>query len=217
MMWEAAKRCSGDVLCGGLGMGIFPQFALSLPQVRSVHIVEMDAAVISLIESTWENLPWLRRADCRVSCSSIEDFLQTTGETFDTIYIDTWDALTYNYLPHVNFLKELAGKKLRPGGEILLWGYDLMVRLALEQARHVLQRRAYFLDADPEQLAILKADQPLFHKMIEWFLRNPDCSRDGFLSETYRLATTWRKDLGRLSLERFGQYGHAGRAAGWGG
>ena len=27
MMWEAAKRCRGRVLCGGLGTGIFPQFA----------------------------------------------------------------------------------------------------------------------------------------------------------------------------------------------
>ncbi len=49
MMWEAAKRCRGRVLCGGLGLGIFPQFALSLPHVESVHVVEVDTAIIELI------------------------------------------------------------------------------------------------------------------------------------------------------------------------
>ncbi len=123
---------------------------------------------------------------------------------FDSIYIDTWDALACDYLPHVNHLKELARRRLRPGGEILLWGYDIMVRIALKQAQHMLSRRAYFLGVNSEQLAVLKAGQPLFHKMLEWLLRNPACSRVDFLSATYRLATTWQKDLGRLSLERFG-------------
>ena len=41
--------------------------------------------------------------------------------------------------------------------------------------------------------------------MLEWFVGNPDCSRGEFLSKTYRLATTWPKDLGRLTLERFGK------------
>jgi len=204
MMWEAAKRSSGHVLCGGLGMGIFPQFALSLPQVRSVHVVEMDSAVISLIQNNWAKKPWLRKNDCSVSQSSIEDFLKRTDEKFDTVYIDTWDALTFDYLPHVNYLKELARKTLKPDGEILLWGYELMVRLALQQADHIVSRRDYFLAADKRQLDLMKRQQPLFHKMLTWFLRHAGCSNDEFFTETYRLATTWKKDLGRLSLDRIG-------------
>ena len=204
MMREAATRCSGDVLCGGLGMGIFPQFALSLPQVRSVHVVEMDSAIISLIQTNWAKQPWLRKNDCSVSQCSIEDFLKRTDEKFDTVYIDTWDALTYNYLPHINYLKELARKTLKPGGEILLWGYDMMVRFALNQADHIWNRRDYFLAADKQQLKILESQQPLFHEMLVWFIHHAGCSRDEFLTETYHLATTWKKDLGRLSLDRIG-------------
>lgn len=205
MMWEAAKRCRGHVLCGGLGMGIFPQFALSMRGVSSVHVVEMDPAVISLIESNWAQKTWPRRSECSISPNSIEEFLKGTDERFDTVYIDTWDALTYEYLPHVNYLKELARKTLKPSGEVLLWGYDLMVRLALRQAGYILSRREYFLAADEQQLNTLDRQQPLFHKMLSWFIGHPACSRDDFFTETYRLATTWKKDMGRLSLDRIGE------------
>jgi hypothetical protein len=204
MMWDAAKRCRGRVLCGGLGMGIFPQFALSLPRVDSVLVVEMDPAIISLINNTWTNRPWPRRDNCSIHQSPIETFLETTNEKFDTVYIDTWDALTFDYLPHVNYLKRLARRTLRPGGEILLWGYDMMVRFALNQAKHVLSRRDYFLAADKQQLSILSRQQPLFHRILRWFHDHPACSGDELYSETYRLATTWEKDLGRLSLDRLG-------------
>jgi hypothetical protein len=40
--------------------------------------------------------------------------------------------------------------------------------------------------------------------MLGWFIRHAACSRDEFLTETYCLATTWQKDLGRLSLDRLG-------------
>ena len=202
MMWEAAKRSRGRVLCGGLGMGIFPQFAMSFPRVDSVHVVEMDPGIISLIESTWAKSPWPRRSGCSISQSPIEKYLQETGEKFDTVYIDTWDALTFDYLPHVNYLKELSRKTLNPGGEILLWGYDLMVRLALGQAKHILSRREHFLAADDSQLKVLERQQPLFYKMLRWLLCHRTCSADEFYTETYRLATSWKKNLGRLSLDR---------------
>ena len=204
MMWEAAKRCRGRVLCGGLGMGIFPQFALSLPRVDSVLVVEMDPAIISLIKTTWANRAWPKRDNCSIQQSPIETFLKTTKEKFDTVYIDTWDALTYDYLPHVNYLKSLARRTLRPGGEVLLWGYDMMVRFALNQAKYILSRREYFQAADEQQLGILNRRQPLFHRMLRWFLGHPACSGDELYTETYRLATSWEKDLGRLSLDRIG-------------
>jgi Fe-S-cluster containining protein len=204
MMWDAAIRCSGDVLCGGLGMGIFPQFALSLPQVASVHVVEMDPAIMSLIQTNWASHPWRRMNECSVEESPIEEYLTHTDRKFDTIYIDTWDALTYDYLPHVNYLKELARERLKPGGEILLWGYDMMVRFAMNQADHILKRRDYFLNASEQQLRTLERQQPLFHRMIDRLRHHSSCSREEFLTATYCAATTWTKDLGRLSLDRLG-------------
>ena len=177
---------------------------MSLPRVDSMLVVEMDPAIIKLIETTWANSAWPKRENCAIHQSPIEAFLKTTKEKFDTVYIDTWDAVTYDYLPHVNYLKTLAHRTLRPGGEVLLWGYDMMVRFALNQAKHMLSRREYFLAADEQQLDALSRRQPLFHRILRWFLGHPKCSDDELYTETYRLATTWEKELGRLSLDRVG-------------
>jgi len=200
MMWEAAKRCRGKVLCGGLGMGIFPQFALSLPRVQSVHIVDMNEEVIELIKETWSQKSWPRQFDCKISLGKIENYLKTTKEKYDTVYIDTWDALTEEYLPHVNYLKSLAQKVLKPKGEIILWGFDLMVRLYLNQAKNIMNRREYFLKADDWQMDTLSKQLPMFHKLLSWFKENPDCTDEKLYSEAYRLVMTEKKNMGILSL-----------------
>lgn len=199
MMWEAAKRCRGHVLCGGMGMGIFPQYALSLPQVESVHIVDMDNDVISLIKNTWRNNPWPRNSDCTITQSKIEEYLKKTTEKFDTVYIDTWDALTEEYLPHINYLRKLSQRVLKPGGEILLWGYYLMTHLYLNQATNILDRRDYFLSADEWQMDTLSRQLPVFHNLLRWFKQHPDCADDDLYSEAYQLAIKEIKNLGVLS------------------
>jgi Fe-S-cluster containining protein len=206
MMWEAAKRCHGKVLCGGLGMGIFPQYALSLPQVESVHIVDMNEEVVSLLKDTWQNHPWSRVSDCSITHSKIEDFLNTTKEKFDTVYIDTWDALTEEYLPHINHLRELSKRVVTPGGEILFWGYDLMVRFCLNQVRNILNRREYFLNADPWQMKTLAGQKPFFYKLVLWFKKHPRCSDDAFYSEAYHLATKETRNMGVLSLNEHSHF-----------
>ena len=206
MMWEAAKRCQGKVLCGGLGMGIFPQYALSLPRVESVHIVDIDKDVISLIEKTWSKSPWPRSSDCTITHSKIEDYLKKTREKFDTVYIDTWDALTEEYLPHINYLLKLSKRVLKPGGEVLFWGYDLMVRLYLDQARNILNRREYFLAADKWQMKTLSKQLPLFHKLVRWLKKHPEYTDDDLYSETYRLAINECKNMGTLSLHNYPSY-----------
>ena len=201
MMWEAAKRSRGKVLCGGLGMGIFPQYALSLPRVESVHVVEMSPTIISIIKDTWNNKPWARSSSCDIHQSKIEGFLKSTPERFDTIYIDTWDALVEEYLPHINIIRELSSRVLNPGGEIILWGYDFMLRLCLNQARNILSRREYFLGADKRQLKIVKDQTPLFYNLLKWFKKHPGCSDDDLYEKAYRTATEYCKEMGVLSLD----------------
>lgn len=82
--------------------------------------------------------------------------------------------------------------------------YDMMVRFAIGQAKHILSRREYFLAANDDQLNMLERQQPLFHQMLSWLLCHRDCSADEFYTETYRLATSSKKNLGRLSLDRLG-------------
>ncbi len=200
MMWEAAKRCRGRVLCGGMGLGIFPQLALSLPRVDSVHVIEVDPTVIQLIEQTWQSKPWPRMTDCSVTAASIEEHLKHTTEQYDTIYIDTWDAIYHEYLPHLNELGQLAARVLRPGGEILLWAYDMMVRQFLNTAKLLLERRSAYLSADAARIKQIRQTYPLFQKLVDWLRKHPKCADEELLTAAYQLATTDRSTLGILKL-----------------
>ena len=202
MMWEAAKRCRGRVLCGGLGLGIFPQMALSLPRVDAVDVVERDPEVIALISNAWKKQPWPRRSDCRLLPSPIEEFLETTKEKYDTVYIDTWDAIYNEYLPHLNELTRLAKPILRPGGEVLLWAFDMMVRDFLQTVTLVVERRQKYAVMNKGQMKNLKLRYPLLHRLVTWLWKHPESSDEELRSEGYRLATKESRNLGMLVLSR---------------
>lgn len=202
MMWEAAKRVRGRVLCGGLGLGIFPQMAFSLPSIDSMDIIEWDSSVIQLIQAAWERHPWPGSSKCKIIQSTIEEYLRTTDQKYDTVYLDTWDAIYHEYLPHLNELSSLSERILEPEGEVLLWAYDLMVRAFLKAARLILDRRESYLATNSQQLANISKNYPLLHELVSWLKRNPSCSSEDLLTEAHRIATQERRDLGPLVLSR---------------
>ncbi len=202
MMWEAAKRSRGRVLCGGLGLGIFPQLALSLPRVDSIDIIERDPAVIHLIERAWKKQPWPRIGDCRIRLAPVEEYLETTTEKYDTVYIDTWDAIYNEYLPHLNELTRLAKPVLSPGGEVLLWAFDMMVRDFLQTVQLVIERRDKYQAVAAGQLKNIERQYPLLHRLVLWLKSHPQCSGEELLTEGYRLATKESRNLGLLILSR---------------
>lgn len=182
MMWEAAKRSRGRVLVGGLGLGVYPQYALGFPAVDSVEIVEMDAQVIAMIAETWGKQPFPGSGEIQIHHAPIETFLQESTERYDTVYIDTWDALTVDYLPHVNFIRTLCEPLLNPGGEIILWGYESMLAAFMEQARYAYENPEPYRQASAEDLAALAARSPLLHTIAVTLREHPDMARDAFLS-----------------------------------
>jgi len=82
--------------------------------VESIEIVEADEDVISLIQSTWQKYPWHSMAQCTIIHMEIEDYLKTASSKYDTIYIDTWDAIYQKYLPHLNRLADRARPRSIP-------------------------------------------------------------------------------------------------------
>ena len=200
MMWEAAKRARGRVLCGGLGLGLFPQMALALTRIRSVDVVEMDTDVIRMIQMAWGQKPWARMSDCKIINAKIEAYLTETKEKYDTIYIDTWDAIYHEYLPHLNELTERAKRLLNPGGEVLLWAFDMKVRAFLQTAKSVTERRQKYLKATKDQMANIEKKYPLLFKLVTWLRMNPRCSDENIQNKAYHLATQEAWDCGVLKL-----------------
>ncbi len=138
MMYNNARRTFGRVLVGGLGLGLFPQFAVVVGEdrVAGFQVIERSPAVQAITE------PLLHKVlpvPLEVSLGDIAEYLAgPPGYRFDTIFLDTWDTLDAAQLPAINRLRDHARRHLTRGGRVLLWGYRWMVRLFEDACRQVL-------------------------------------------------------------------------------
>ena len=129
MTWAAAQQARGKVLVGGLGLAIYPQFALIAgKELDSFTIVECNPDVIELVGDGWfEWLRGTRAIQLQLVQDTVVNYLQQTSARFDTIYLDTWEDADARFLPYVNHLIQLARTVCVPDGQIHAWGYAMMV------------------------------------------------------------------------------------------
>jgi hypothetical protein len=138
MMYNNAARSWGDVLVGGLGLGLYPQYAAmgAAGQATRFRIIERSPVVRDLVA------PVLRRAldvPWEILIADVEGYLAASPQArFDTVFLDTWDTLDAANLPAINSLRDRALAHLAPGGRLLLWGYRWMVRLFEDACRQLL-------------------------------------------------------------------------------
>ena len=88
----------------------------------------------------------------------------------------------------------------RPGGEVLLCAYDMMVRQFLNTAKLLLERRSAYLSADAARIGKIQQAYPLFQKLVDWLRKHPKYADEELLTAAYQLATTDRSTLGILKL-----------------
>jgi hypothetical protein len=164
MMYNNGQRTQGHVLVGGLGLGLYLQYAQAgaAGQATNFTVVERSPIVRDIVEPTLSatlNVPF------EVTIGDVETYLAQPADThYDTIFLDTWDTLNALHLPTVNRLRNLAQTYLAPQGQVLLWGYGWMVRLYEEACRQLLQlapgqRRAWLAAqavSSPQAVALLR-------------------------------------------------------------
>ncbi len=139
MMYNNGRRSRGHVLVGGLGLGLYPQYATadSVGGGTRFTIIERSPAVRAIVEPT---LSVALRVPLDVITGDIEAYLDAPVTTrYDTIFLDTWETIDAVHLPSINRLRDLALRHLAPGGQVLLWGYQWMVRLFVTACRQLLQ------------------------------------------------------------------------------
>ncbi len=136
MTFAAAALARGKLLIGGLGLAIYPQFALLLKRpLTSITIVENNRDVIDLVGNDW--FTWLKRdgdIPLNIVEDSIEHYLQQSTDSFDTIYLDTWEDGDPRFLPHINYLCQLALPRCAPDGQIQCWAYAMQVDTLVRDA-----------------------------------------------------------------------------------
>lgn len=163
MMYNNSLRTQGSVLVGGLGLGLYLQYAATgaVGQATRFTVIERSPVIVDIVEPTVSvSLPVpleIRMGDVLSHLSG------QPSERYDTIFLDTWETLDAAHLPTINFLRNRAIQHLAPGGQVLLWGYRWMVRLFEDACRQILaivpqERRGWLLaqsETSPKAVELL--------------------------------------------------------------
>jgi hypothetical protein len=164
MMYNNGRRSRGHVLVGGLGLGLYPQYAVAgaVGQATRFAVIERSPVVRDIVEPT---LSVALGVPLQVMTGDVEAYLSGPVTTrYDTIFLDTWETLDAAHLPKINRLRDLALHHLTPAGRVLLWGYRWMVRLFEDACRQLLEvapaeRRSWLaaqVEASPQAVALLE-------------------------------------------------------------
>ncbi len=127
MMFNNGEASYGHVLVGGLGLGLYPQYAEAVGQAERFTVIEASPVIHDLVTPTLEAALTI---PLEVRIEDAESMLAGPVEDrYDTIFLDTWEALDAANLPSINRLRDQAIRHLAPKGRLLLWGYGWMVEL----------------------------------------------------------------------------------------
>lgn len=106
----------GDVLVGGLGLGLIIRPILAKAEVNTVTVIERSADVISLIE------PTLPSPKLNIIHADVRSWELPKKRCFNVIYLDTWrDVPNSDQRDDIKGLRARYRKTLRGGGWIAAW------------------------------------------------------------------------------------------------
>ena len=109
----AIRKCEGKVLVGGLGLGYIVEKLAEKPTVTKITVIEISPEVKELV---WRFLD--KRGKCDIVIDDIENYLKTTKERFDYIYLDVFsDTNEYEFAKRLRIL----ANKLVPINRVLVW------------------------------------------------------------------------------------------------
>jgi spermidine synthase len=164
MMYNNGRRSRGHVLVGGLGLGLYPQYAErgAVGQATRFTIIERSPVIRDIVAPM---LHATLAASVEISIGDVAAYLAEPATVrFDTIFLDTWETLDATHLPAINRLRNMALAHLAPDGQVHLWGYHWMTRLFEEACNRLLsiapgQRREWLFSqaaTNPRAVALLE-------------------------------------------------------------
>lgn len=118
----AIIAAKGDVLIGGLGIGLLPTLIKNNRNVKRIDIVELHQEVIDLV------FPYIRSKKMRIIKDDIFHYLDTTENRYDFIHIDIWGSIVAP-LKEIDNAQEKAKGCLKPNGIIWCWLQELYDRI----------------------------------------------------------------------------------------
>jgi hypothetical protein len=115
-------RATGDVLVGGLGLGLFALAAMLKPEVKSVTVIEINPDVIALVEKYLRLAAGEHADKLTVICADLLDWKPPKGQTWDVLWFDIWPTLCVDDLAEHTRLRRRFARRRNPGGHTDCWG-----------------------------------------------------------------------------------------------
>lgn len=115
------RAARGDVLIGGLGLGVILRPLLAKKQVMSVVIIENNRGVLDLVKPKFTD-PRITYAFGDVKSPTVVRKLRERAYRFDCIWLDVWPNICRDYLPEMRALTKRYRAVLRRDGFIGCWG-----------------------------------------------------------------------------------------------
>jgi spermidine synthase len=139
--YTVLHKAHGDVLIGGLGIGMVLLPILRKPEVRSVLVVEKYSDVSDLVlPGLFTALSVPQQHKLRVEIADLMDWKPLAGQFFDTIYFDIWNEICQDNLTDITKLKRRLARRVRPAGWMGAW----MEEKLRYQKRADARREAYW-------------------------------------------------------------------------
>lgn len=118
----AVEVARGDVLIGGLGIGLLPTLIKMRASIKSVDIVELHQEVIDLV------FHQIASTKMRAVCDDVLHYLSTTDKRYDFIHIDIWGSITAP-IREIDGVRQRAQRCLKPDGIVWCWLQELYDRI----------------------------------------------------------------------------------------
>jgi hypothetical protein len=136
----ALQQARGDVLIGGLGLGMVALGCALKENVDSVTVLETNQDVIGLV------VPKLRSAlaeagkdpdKLNVICADAFKWKPQRGQLFDCIWMDIWPTLCTDDLREHSTLNRRYAHWKRAGGWSDCWCHSLLLRIRRQDQREI--------------------------------------------------------------------------------
>lgn len=130
--YDIVQRAAGDVLIGGLGLGMILHPILRKPEVRSVRVLENNPNVAALVLPSLRDVPGAEKL--LVTMTDAATWEPEPGERFDTIWLDciAFYAIHARFIQIVERWLDRFQPWLREGGYLGHWAFAECVRGLLD-------------------------------------------------------------------------------------
>jgi spermidine synthase len=127
---EFIRKAQGDILIGGLGIGMILLAIQDKPEVKTITVVEKEAEIIDLVTP---QLP----LNEKVTIVHEDIFTYKPTQKYDTIYFDIWNDVCGDNYEEMKKLNRKYSRSRNPDSWIGSWRSYECKRLHREDKRYV--------------------------------------------------------------------------------